>query len=60
MSVARANFFSFQDILGQNASPAMNVAPVVLKEWNLTLNIPDFLSHLRPDVNICLKIQIYF
>lgn len=41
----------FQDILSQNASPALNVPAVVLAEWNLPLNASDFVSSIRPDVS---------
>jgi midasin (ATPase involved in ribosome maturation) len=41
----------FQDILAQNASPAMNIPAVVLAEWNLPLDDSDFVSTIRPDVS---------
>ncbi|XP_059478111.1 midasin [Neocloeon triangulifer] len=37
----------YQDILSQKASPAMNVPPLSLTEWNLELDTNRYLSNLR-------------
>jgi midasin len=41
----------YQDILAQNASPALNVPAVILSEWNLPMDSDKFVSTIHPDVS---------
>ncbi|CAB3367536.1 Hypothetical predicted protein [Cloeon dipterum] len=39
----------YQEVLDQKASTAMNVPPVVLKEWSLEMNVLAYLSSIKSD-----------